>query len=415
MSNANLKEKILHRLGQLVWLGVLTFVLSVIAGTTLYVFAAFTEPAAGPSESNQDFAQNILGANNANNLFDSSLVAASSSGSIIERLEYVQAYCTGDCPEPGGTATAADLFNGKTAYLAGDWSIDTGTLDLACNTATFNGTANLVADAYDGGGAGNNRWCMTDSGDAANTDIASGKVAWVDGVAVTGTASGGYTYGDSDPWYVLGTADGAGLAMKDTWSGSSTTYVYPQSAGGVDDCNYNGSACDSYPVESYGSSTPWTQCTAANYYCGTSATTTCSGDVCWRDDSTGLVWSDQISSSIDWFAANNCEDDALRGDGTCSTHGEENCQCFKKTSSKTGCEGLADAGWRLPDQKEWMLGYVNGMQNHIPNTSSGSTFYYFWSATTRSNYTFLAWVVYPALGFVTNFNKTSNYRARCVR
>ena len=282
-----------------------------------YVRAAFIEPTFAPGDSNQDFAQNILGANNANNLFDSSLVTASGTGSIIERMQYIQ--------------------------------------------------ENL------------------------------------------------YPYGDNDAWYVLGTADAPGKAMKDTWSGSSTTYVYPQSVGGVDDCNYTGSACGSYPTESYGSFTPWTQCTAANYYCGTSATTTCSGDVCWRDDSTGLVWSDQISSSIDWFAANNCEDDALRGDGTCSTHGEENCQCFKKTSSKTGCEGLADAGWRLPDQKEWMLGYVNGMQNHIPNTSSGSTFYYFWSATTRSNYTFLAWVVYPALGFVTNFNKTSNYRARCVR
>jgi hypothetical protein len=84
------KKAILTRLGQLVWLGVLTFVLSVIAGTTLYVFAAFTEPAAAPSESNQDFAQNILGANNADNAFNSSLVTASSTGSIIERLDYLQ-------------------------------------------------------------------------------------------------------------------------------------------------------------------------------------------------------------------------------------------------------------------------------------------------------------------------------------
>ena len=92
---------------------------------------------------------------------------------------------------PGGTATAADVFNSKTAHLAGDWTLDTGTLDLACNTATFNGTANRVADAYDGAGNGSDRWCMKDTGDAAAGDIASGKKAWVDGQELTGTSTGG--------------------------------------------------------------------------------------------------------------------------------------------------------------------------------------------------------------------------------
>jgi hypothetical protein len=88
---------------------------------------------------------------------------------------------------PGGGATAADLFDGKTAHLAGDWTLDTGTLDLACNTAVFDGSGNKIPDAYDGDGNGNNRWCMTDSGDATEADIVSGKKAWVDGVELTGT------------------------------------------------------------------------------------------------------------------------------------------------------------------------------------------------------------------------------------
>lgn len=37
----------------------------------------------------------------------------------------------------GGTAVVADLFNGKTANLTNDWNLDTGTLNLACNTSTF--------------------------------------------------------------------------------------------------------------------------------------------------------------------------------------------------------------------------------------------------------------------------------------
>jgi hypothetical protein len=105
----------------------------------------------------------------------------------------VNIFGVGGTLAPGGDATAADLFNGKTAHLASDWTLDTGTLDLACNDPAFDGTGNQVGDAYDGGGNGTNRWCMTDSGDAAAADIANGKKAWVDGSEVTGTAdcSGG--------------------------------------------------------------------------------------------------------------------------------------------------------------------------------------------------------------------------------
>lgn len=86
----------------------------------------------------------------------------------------------------GGDAAVADLFNLKTANLIADWTLDTGTLNLACNTATFDATGNLVANAYDGAGTGFNRWCITDSGNAVDGNILSGKIAWVDGAAVTG-------------------------------------------------------------------------------------------------------------------------------------------------------------------------------------------------------------------------------------
>jgi len=56
---------------------------------TFWTRAAFVEPDFAPSASDQDWAQNILGANNANNDFDSANVAANNDGSIIERLEYL--------------------------------------------------------------------------------------------------------------------------------------------------------------------------------------------------------------------------------------------------------------------------------------------------------------------------------------
>ncbi|MDD5294443.1 MAG: hypothetical protein PHP21_00765, partial [Patescibacteria group bacterium] len=47
-------------------------VLTLTAIITVYVYAAFIEPTVGPTDSDQDFTQNILGANNADNDFDSS-------------------------------------------------------------------------------------------------------------------------------------------------------------------------------------------------------------------------------------------------------------------------------------------------------------------------------------------------------
>jgi len=69
---------------------ILTVTVMITAGLAIWALAAFTEPVVGPAGSDQDYAQNILGANNADNDFDSSLVTASSTGSIIERQEYVQ-------------------------------------------------------------------------------------------------------------------------------------------------------------------------------------------------------------------------------------------------------------------------------------------------------------------------------------
>lgn len=89
----------------------------------------------------------------------------------------------------GGTAGVADLFSDKRAHLTNDWNLDTGTLNLACNTLTYDGTGNLAADGYDGVGIGNNRWCMTDSGDAAAGEMKTGKIAWVDGIAITGSGT----------------------------------------------------------------------------------------------------------------------------------------------------------------------------------------------------------------------------------
>jgi len=95
---------------------------------------------------------------------------------------------TGTLTPDGGTAIAADLFNSKTAQLTADWNLDTGTLNLACNTATFNGVGNLVADGYDGLGNGTNRGAWVPARRAPRPAISQcTKSAWVNGVEVAGS------------------------------------------------------------------------------------------------------------------------------------------------------------------------------------------------------------------------------------
>lgn len=92
--------------------------------------------------------------------------------------------------EPDGSATAADVFTALTFYSGSNNRTQaTGSLTLACAISTFDGSANLISNALDGTGDGTNRWCMTSSGDAVAGDILSGKVVWIDGLAVTGSVT----------------------------------------------------------------------------------------------------------------------------------------------------------------------------------------------------------------------------------
>ena len=84
------QKTIKKRFKELGWKMVTTVVLTLTAVVTFVAYAAFTEPTAAPSASDQDYAKNILGANNADNDFDSSVVTANEDGSIIEVLEYIQ-------------------------------------------------------------------------------------------------------------------------------------------------------------------------------------------------------------------------------------------------------------------------------------------------------------------------------------
>lgn len=122
-----------------------------LIGGAIWAYAAFIEPSSAPSASNQDFAQNILGADNADNSFASTNVVANADGSIIERLEFVQGRAVGttDIGSVTGSITGSlpemikYLWDNKTSF--GSSAADDSPGGWTCTVRT--GSGNLQATA----------------------------------------------------------------------------------------------------------------------------------------------------------------------------------------------------------------------------------------------------------------------------
>jgi len=131
-----IKEKAIGFVFNLVSLLVIVVVLLLV----IYVFAAFIEPSSAPSASNQDFAQNILGADNSNNTFASTNVVANADGSIIERLQDLLAKIALDS-EIGGSGDAASmastLFGGQQYIWDNRASFGTGVTERGTDNAAL--------------------------------------------------------------------------------------------------------------------------------------------------------------------------------------------------------------------------------------------------------------------------------------
>ncbi len=183
---------------------------------------------------------------------------------------------------------------------------------------------------------------------------------------------------------------------------------YTKALGGVDDYNNNGTI----PTDTYKKT--WTTCNSGNTYCGTGRSVL--NGLVSQDPNTNLVWSPRISSSSNWFVANNGKyPNGLPGDdGVCNTNGEVACYDVPHTGTggdtKTGCAAYDDGLWRLPYQKELMQAYIDGSWGNLATANAG-----YWSSTTESDYTSNAWNTYLVLGNTSNGTKTANYSVRCVR
>ena len=330
---------------------------------------------------------------------------------------------------PGGTAIAADLFRGKTAHLAGDWTLDTGTLDLACNTATFVGGANLVADAYDGAGNGNNRWCMTDSGDAAAGDILKDKKAWVDGSEVTGNVAAGSNVNGPDGSKAFSIPDGLYSGSK-TATANDTDLVAGNIKCGVTifgvtgtvppDCVAQTGQTTSYATGDDGEyekgCLPVVAPSSGGSFGGYNRTSfTClDGATGFEDNGDGTV-TDNLTGLI-WLKNANCFGTKKWQDGATYPALEA---ANTLNSGECGLsDGSAEGDWRLPNINELRSLFDPGLSAPYlpaghPFTGVQSAIY--WASTTYAGNATTAWSVYLTSGSVLAGSKAYTYYVWPVR
>jgi len=255
-------------------------------------------------------------------------------------------------------------------------------------------SANIRSGITVFGVAGDPNVVDTSSGDAAASDIKSGKIAWVDGTEVTGTiptqnvsastVSQPAGYYDAFNLQTVDTDLAAGNIKKDVvifgvtgtassggllWTGQTTVYRTGDAG------TYQTGTAFSYQT-----SDP-----AGN------------GEIVTTDNVTGLMW-------------------ASDGNGKGCNFGNQT----DWNSAIDWAEGLTFAGysdWRLPNRRELESLIDGGKYNpaidttYFPNASAGDH----WSGSTNGGNPGLAWDVYFVNGIVFDHDKSELYRVRAVR
>lgn len=223
MDKQTLKTKIKAQAKQIAWRAITTVILTLTAVVTVWVYASFVEPAVGPNSSDQDFSQNILGNNDANNDFDSSSVVANPNGSIIERLEGIASSTCGN----GIVESGEGCDDGGASWTSGACAGDCTRVNYWSNALM--GTASLIpGDSY-----ALNSYCMI-HGFAKVTSFGS----LISGTATNSTLYSGWHYyyaydpcGDRSSYYTSWVYSGYTAGLTAAWG--ITTSLIAQSISAI--------------------------------------------------------------------------------------------------------------------------------------------------------------------------------------
>jgi hypothetical protein len=202
-------------------------------------------------------------------------------------------------------------------------------------------------------------------------------------------------------------------------------------------------ACSGGDFEYVGEEGTWTLKTTggtAVTVTDNAVTVTIASNRVYMDNRTKLYWSERSNTSIDnEFMFINGDDRVNPASTSCNFNSTATANQYCDNQDPTSvyvedndvsaaefCLNLAldadnadadsngatgtETDWRLPTQKEAIVAYANGAENNLNNAQANM-----WTSTELNNSGSAAWLVNMGTGVVTNFTKSLNNFASCVR
>ncbi len=254
--------------------------------------------------------------------------------------------------------------------------------------------ANIISTRYTYGDEDPD-YVLTTADGAGNYDVSNLTNSTVADGVTFGVSGEGELLGDTDPELVAGTAEYAGILLKNMANGLNTAGTLT-----VDDCNAanggNGSSCGTPATGRY--ATGWTTCNSGNTWCGLGTNGENVAKV--KDNVTGLVWSYPCSGT-------NCSNMSNNTAGTYNWN-----TAISNCSSGSHGKG----GWSLPSQKQLMQAYINGSYGNLlsgsPSASAAA-----WSSTTLSYlaYNNVRWYVHLVYGSTWQVGGADLLQVYCIQ
>jgi hypothetical protein len=145
----------------------------------------------------------------------------------------------------------------------------------------------------------------------------------------------------------------------------------------------------------------------------------------WRDDSSGLIWSDlitdQITTEFNWCQASGSKAESYCDEARYQSQARPVSLCVEAADLSApifgdGAKGAVKLGtipslrWTLPTKEDWELAEAHGVRGVLPNLAEGG----FWSSSVSSGSRGNAWYFYSYNGSVSNGNRNFTNGVRCV-
>ncbi len=134
----------------------------------------------------------------------------------------------------------------------------------------------------------------------------------------------------------------------------------------------------------------------------------------WKDERTGLYWTDQQgTATTNDFTISTCDFYSMaRG---AYTGGDTDCDnAINRCADLNGTSHGGRTGWYLPSKHELMQAYLDGMYIQTNENFTVGTGWVFWSSSEVSSDSSAAWLVILDEGFANYNGKLETITVRCV-